>query len=420
MRALVALGVVAVLALTLRTSIGMEPGIDYLTDASDAIDSLVRGDWDAFFANQPLMGSFSLLLRAPFVIPVFDGRIETVYFAGALPCLLATTFIGLVLARMLADRGHGPAVQGLAAGLAVINPITFRALHWGHPEELLGAALCVGAVLAALREREIAAGLLLGLALATKQWAVLAILPVLLAAPHRRIAIVGIAAAVAGALTLPLVLANMQEFEGVARNAAGRGNYAAPSTTPWNVWWPLASMAELPALGERWVSPSWVPTVAHPLIVLLPLPLGWLLWRRRDRRPDDALLLLTLLFLARCMLDNWNGDYYQAPFLLSLLAWETVRRPGIPRLTLAVTVLLGISFWPQVNFVFADTATAAPWLFASYIAWTVPLAAGLALLLYRPDLVRQYHRRGEAPAHHSAVRDSAGTGGDRELTGTVA
>jgi hypothetical protein len=413
-RAALAVAVATVAALSLRASAGMESGLDYFSDASAAIDALVRGDLDGFFASQPLMGSFSLVLRAPFVAPVFHDSLSTVYFAGALPCVLATVVLGLALARLLADRGQPLAVQGLAAGLAVVNPLTFRALHWGHPEELLAGALCVGAVLAALRERELLAGLLLGLALATKQWALLAVLPTLLAAPRRRLLLGSVALTVAAALTLPLLLANGERFGAVAESAAGQDAIGA-STTPWNVWWPLTDLASVPGLSDRWMSPQWVATISHPLIVLAPLPLSALLWLRRDRRADDALLLLTLLLLLRCMLDNWSNDYYHVPFFLSLLAWETVRRPGVPRLSLAVAILLGISFWPQQTQIFAGSVDAAPLLFSIYIAWTLPLAASLALLLYRPDVLRQYHRHDGPSPRPAAVRDRAGPRGDREL-----
>ncbi len=411
-RVLIAFVVVAAVVLSLRAGATMDPGIDYFGDASDAIDALVRGDVTGFFAGQPLMGSFSLLLRAPFVAPVFHSSIETVYFAGALPCLLATVVLGLALGRVAAERGQSAAVQGLIAGLAVINPITFRALHWGHPEELLCAALCVGAVLAALRERQLLAGALLGLAVATKQWALIAILPVLLAAPRRQLALLVMAGAVSAAFYLPGLIANGDSFGATAEMAAGQSAGAA-STTPWNVWWPLASVTDS-ALGERYMAPAWVGVLSHPLIVLLPIPLAALLWRRRDRRPDDALLLLALLFLLRCLLDNWNNDYYHAPFFLSLLAWETVRRPGIPRLSIAVAVLIGISFWPDQTRIFADSVADAPLLFALYVAWAVPLAALLAVALYRPDLLRQYHRRHGAPARPAAVRDRPRPGGDRQ------
>jgi uncharacterized membrane protein len=66
------------------------------------------------------------------------------------------------------------------------NPLMLQALSIGHPEELLGAALCVGAVLAALHKRPWLAAVLLGLAVGNKAWAVLAIGPVLLALDQRR------------------------------------------------------------------------------------------------------------------------------------------------------------------------------------------------------------------------------------------
>ncbi len=411
-RVLVALLVFAVAAVSLRAGVTMEPGLDYFSDASSAIDALVRGDLNGFFASQPLMGSFSLLLRAPFVAPVFHSSLDAVYFAGALPCLLATVVLGLALARLAAERGQSPAVQGLIAGLAVINPVTFRALHWGHPEELLCAALCVGAVLAALRERELLAGVLLGLAIATKQWALIAVLPALLAAPRRQIALLAIAGALAAAFYLPGLIANADSFGAATESAAGQAAGGA-STTPWSIWWPLAGIAGSP-FGERYMAPAWVGMLSHPLIVLLPIPLAALLWRRRDRRPDDALLLLALLFLLRCLLDNWNNDYYHAPFFLSLLAWETVRRPGVPLLSLAVAVLIGVSFWPDQTQIFADSVANAPLLFAVYAAWAVPLAVLLAVALYRPELLRQYHRRHGAPARTAAVRDRARLGGDRQ------
>jgi hypothetical protein len=417
-RLIVAPAVLAVLALSLRAGIGMEPGLDYFSDASASIDALVRRDLDGFFASQPLMGSFSLLVRAPFVATVFDGSLDAVYLAGAIPCLIATVVLGLALARLVAERGQPPAVQGLVAGLAVINPITFRALHWGHPEELLGAALCVGAVLAALREREMLAGVLLGLAIATKQWALIAVLPTLLAAPRRRLPLLGIAGAIAAALLLPGLIANSDSFTGAHQAAAGQGPGGA-STTPWSIWWPLAGIGDS-AYGERYMAPAWVGTLSHPLIVLLPIPLAALLWLRRNRRPDDALLLLALLFLLRCLLDNWNNDYYHAPFFLSLLAWETVRRPGTPYLSLAVAILLGLSFWPEQTRVFADSIADAPLLFGFYAGWAVPLAALLAIALYRPGALRQYHRRRGASARPPAVRDRPGRGGDRQLDRTPA
>ncbi len=385
-RAMTALAMMVVLALTFRAGAAMSPGLDYFSDASGAIDALVRLDSEDFFASQPLMGSFSLLLRAPFVALNFHGSLDAVYYAGVLPCLLAVVVLGLALARRVQAGGQGQVVGAVVVVLAVVNPLTVRAVHWGHPEELLTAALCVGAVLVALSGRGLVAGLLLGLAVATKQWAVLAVFPVLLATGERPLRTLGVAVVVGSAFTLPMLLGDSGRFGTVAASAAGQDQSAA-LTTPWSVWWPFAQLVDLPGRGPRYVSPPWVPAISHLLIVALALPLSALLLRRRERRGDDALLLLTLLFLLRCALDNWNNDYYHVPFFLSLLAWETVRRPGVPRLSLVVALLLGISFWRAQMGVFEGSVDGAGLTFALYAAWAFPLAGLLAAILYRPATV---------------------------------
>ena len=101
--------------------------------------------------------------------------------------------------------------------LCAANPITLRALDIGHPEELLGAALCAGAVLAAVRGRSTLAGVLLGLAVANKAWALLAVGPVLLALQADRRRALAIAGGIAVAFMLPLLLTGADE------RAAGRG-----------------------------------------------------------------------------------------------------------------------------------------------------------------------------------------------------
>ncbi len=61
----------AIVLLFFSAAITAEPGLDYFIDAGTPIDALARGDWREFYANQPLMGSFSLFLRAPFVAAVY-------------------------------------------------------------------------------------------------------------------------------------------------------------------------------------------------------------------------------------------------------------------------------------------------------------------------------------------------------------
>jgi hypothetical protein len=72
---------------------------------------------------------------------------------------------------------------------------------------------------------------------------------------------------------------------------------------------------------------------------------------------------------------------------LALLAWESLgeqRRPAM--LALSSTVLAWVSFQWLPAHVSADAQA------AFFLAWTVPLAIGLALHLYAPELTRRLTR----------------------------
>ena len=151
---------------------------DYDHEVSAAAKSLIAGDVHGFLAQVPAYGG-SLVLRAPIA---GRGRRARRRRARGLPRDVGSraargAVLGIVLVRRLAGRGCSTGVRALVLGLCVANPLTIRALEIGHPEELLCAAFAIGAVLAAVDGRTLLAAVLLGLAIATKSWAVLAIGP---------------------------------------------------------------------------------------------------------------------------------------------------------------------------------------------------------------------------------------------------
>jgi hypothetical protein len=384
-RALAALAFAAGLILMLRSAFPMDAGVDYFSDASAAIDALAGGDLQTFFVQEPLMGSFSLLLRAPFVALVFDRSIDTVYFVGVLPCLAAVGLLVLALRRRMTALGRPAAAITLVTVVAMLNYGVIRSVHWGHPEEILGGALCAGAVLAALRDRTWLAALLLGRAIATKQWALIAIIPTLLAASQKRIPLLLVAAAIAAALTLPSLLVKPQQFVAVHQQAAVAGAHIGPA----NVWMAIArertaEERHLTAKGYAYAIPSSIAALTHPLIVLAGIPLGLLFWlRRRSLKREDALGLLALLLFIRCLADPWNIDYYHAPFLLALLSWEAVARDGWPRLSVFAGAALATTF-PATLVSMSQMSADALRFSLGYLIWAVPLAGWIALSLYAP------------------------------------
>lgn len=371
---------------------------DYDTEARPAIDALVHGHINTFFALAPVYGG-SLLERAPFALAptLWDGGDLAIYRAMALPCLLAAMALGLWLLARARALGLDRIAQFVVLGLFVANPLTLAALELGHPDELLGGVLCIAAVLFAFSSRPAWAGLALGLAFANKQWAILALGPVLLALPARRTLCLSVAGAVSVALFAPFAVFGSSAFVAGVKGAASPGNTIFQ---PSQLWWffghhghVIRGLFGAIKPGYR-TAPSWTATISHPLIVGLALPLTLGVWLRRRAALDqtkttvnklpDALLLLSLLLLLRCMLDTWDIVYYPLPFLLALGAWETLGPRRVPVLALGSAVAMWAGWRWLPSFTSADFQA------AFFLAWTVPLATGLTLALYTPGRLARF------------------------------
>ena len=374
---LAALGVVLAAALV---SAGTGLGVDYagpcwvgVDAASPSIEALVAGNFHAFFAQQPMMGGFSLFARAPFA--AFSGldhhhELLSEYRLGAFPCVLSLGVLGLVVDRMMERDGRPWTARVLAIGLVMAGPSTFKTLLWGHPEELLATALAVGGLLAA-RRRPLLAGLLLGLAVATKQWALLAVVPALAVATEQRVKLLAVAAGAAAAFILPMAIGDFHRFMAQTHMAGAAG----PGVTPSSVWWPFGhisgSQVESGEVIKSYAIPHWMGSLAEPLVMAIALALSVAYWRQRaEHDPADALGLFAAIMLIRCMLDPMAISYHNGAFFVALATFEARRSRGLPYLTLAAGAGLLLT---------SHLAPHPDLLNAVYLAWSVPLAAFLAL-----------------------------------------
>ncbi|HEX4364091.1 MAG TPA: hypothetical protein VHZ75_06025 [Solirubrobacteraceae bacterium] len=352
---------------------------DYDSEVSGAARALIAGDVHGFLAQVPAYGG-SLVLRAPIAgaVAALGGGELAVYRAMSIPGLLAVALLGVLLVRRLTADGRSTGICALVLALCVANPITIRALEIGHPEELLCAAFAIGAVLAALDARTILSAVLLGLAIATKSWAVLAIGPVLLALPGRRLLALAVAGAVALLVLAPLLLA------GSHRALAAGASTGATIFQPWQLFWFLGQAGHiviggdgLPKPAGYRVPPQWLSPLTHPLIALLVIPLS-VAWARVHRAAErfggaNVLLLLVLLLLLRCILDPWNAVYYELPFVLALLCWEALCRPQQPPvLALAASAIVWFTFQSAPRWLSPDMQC------VFFLAWSLPLAGWLA------------------------------------------
>jgi hypothetical protein len=356
---------------------------DYDVEARPALDHLLSGDLHGFLLGSPAYGG-ALLLRSPLALAAgaAGGGDLAVFRAVALPGLLALALLGVALTARARAAGASAPAAWLALALCVLNPLALRALELGHAEELLAASLAVAAMLAAQGRRPGWAGLLVGLAVATKPWALIAVPAVIVVLPTGRRRASALALGVPVAIFAPFLIAQW----------LGHGP-SHPSSTgdifkPWQVWWPFGS-ADTPVVnpgggvgpagavleGYRH-PPSWLTGLVHPGIVALSVPLA-LLWARRRQAADGLLLLAFLLFL-RCLLDPWNNVYYVLPCVLALVAYEASRG----RAPLAAAAVTGATWLTVVELASTLSPDAQS---AVYLAWAVPFAAALALRLYAPQ-----------------------------------
>jgi hypothetical protein len=369
-------GVVLLVLLALTTA----EWSDFENEAQPAFQALRGGNLHGFLGNSPAYAG-SLALRAPFALManLWDGGTLALFRLVAIPCVAAVAALGVVLWSRSRGRAGGRLTPWIVLAACLANPLLIDALQMGHAEDLLGAALCLGAVLSAGAGRPALAGVLLGLAVANKPWAVVAVGPVLVTLRAGHVPALASAAVAAAVVLAPFVLGGgLATTTAVAHSSGG-------IFKPWQIWWFTGEhgYALAQTLGPRpgWrIAPDWVARWSHPIVVLAPALLCLAAWRPlRRRRWEDGLLLLALCFLLRGLLDVWNTSYYALPLVLALVAWEAHVRSGPPLLAIGVTAMAWLTMARLPGSVSPDVQALA------YLAWAVPLAIALGLRLVAPE-----------------------------------
>ena len=360
--------VVAVVLASAAMAAVAAPHDDYIYDGGPALRAVLDGDTSAFYAE---MGPVSLLLRAPFVAAgqMWTDDIKTEYRLGTFPCLLALGLVALLLVRRMPGP-RSPVLRAAVVGLLMANPIVFRAVDFGHPEDVLALAFLIAAGLAALDRRTVAALALVVLAGASKQWGFLALPLVMVAVGYdqmRRVVLV--AAGVVTAVVVPLLLLDPSAF--VRANEILFTIREGGTVFPANVWWPFTD-TDLAFEARRGVEmhelPRWLAHLAHPLVGVVALAVALVAWRRGPTVALGRLFpALALVFLFRDVLDPVNNIYYHLPLVGTLIAAETIRGELPIRSVLVTGLLLATR----------ELVAHPDALNAFYLAWTLPLAGYL-------------------------------------------
>ncbi|HXZ72720.1 MAG TPA: hypothetical protein VEH31_17860, partial [Streptosporangiaceae bacterium] len=269
-----------------------------------------------------------------------------------------------------ADSARQIAAAAFAAAVIVAGPATVHATQVGHPEEVLATVLATGAVISASAERKGWAAVLLGLAIGSKQWALLATPCVLLALPDHRAAVAVRAGLIAAAAIVVLPLASPAAF---AHADASVGNLK--TSDPFSIWWPISPrpFGAVHVFTARFLPLNFTRSEAAALALGIATTALCVYGRRIGAgwMPRvDGLALLALLGLLRCVCDPDPLTYNLVAVVIPLAVWEAGVRRRLPIVSAAVWGLLallpsgGNAFDAGLNPVFGQPAAVVLWLTA--------------------------------------------------------
>lgn len=342
---------------------------------------MATGDVAGFFRAQPAMGLTSLLLRAPAVAIAHagDATLTGEYRAGALVLVVGAVALALALAYTGWRDGSGVGAVIALVGLWFVAIVWSRSLYYGHPEEPLAAVLAIAGVVLAARGQALAAGVAVGLAIGTKEWALLAVPGVVFAAAAPDWRRMGAAAAVAVALTSGVMaLGNSGSFR-AAHKAQQEGD--THTITPASVWFRVGDKRVVPLGDGRDVisifPPRAVGRFCRPAVILIGLLTAIAFGLRRGFRSRDAFALVAFVLTVRVLIDTQTFSYHLVPMLMMVAAWEVFGRRRLPVVAVAATAAFQLTVHCVVPNFSAETFNAV------YLAWTIPLAAYLGAAALR-------------------------------------
>jgi hypothetical protein len=309
-------------------------GADYFFDADPSVQLGATGHLIGMFGVQPtpLMMPLPILVRVPVIafmhglhlvklrhVPYTQGeaypRLSDMYRyeVGVITLWVVSVF------TLLAVTWHGTRrhrAYGAIAAFAILgSTLNVDELRWGHPEEMLVAALVAGVVICVAERRWALTWLLMGLGVATKQPCWLLLPTVFLATPvEERKRAVMLLLAVAGVVAGPFLVTHLGAVisEQVAQASISP---AAPHIANVNVWSALPSL-HFASIGRKLI-----------FVVAFGLPTGF--YVRRSILNEDKQLggreagaIIALVLLARTAMDPMNVSYYALPCLGAMVACE--------------------------------------------------------------------------------------------------
>jgi hypothetical protein len=242
---------------------------------------------------------------------------------------------GVVQLLRAAGAGRGMGEAGVVLGLAALPAAGDGIVQAFHPQDLVCVGLTAIALALVVRRRWVAAGVVFGVAFTCKQFALLALLPALAAAPGWRTrAKLGLPAALTvSAVTLPFFVlapqATVHSLTAVPHFTGGGGfTGTLAGMTHWSETWKLIVARDGPV------------ALAVVLVVVAR-------WRLGERLLDPvALVALTAACLGgRLVFEVLNTSYYLLAVSVMLFTLDVVAR-RVPYRSVAWIVLMRVFISP--------------------------------------------------------------------------
>ena len=353
--------------LALAADLGVSPGdIGQFQPAVRALIGLHLTQAYPAVADATSPPGYPVLAAVPYVLlrPFFGTG---AYVAVGAVTPLAVAWAALYLCRALGVERRSIRELVIITGVLLAPPVSYAMLREDfHPQDLAALALCLVGVRLAIAERWTAAGLVMGGALLTRQWAVLVVLPLLAAAPRPRL--LRTAASALGVFLVGVLPFYLADPGGVTRALSAhdftRGLYSLPDSIP-VVWRHAAAVARVgPVLGA---------VVGSAVLRLR--------WRQTVGGPTPAALVgaVVACLALRPMLDVLYL-YYLAPLAVFLIVADVAGRWRGVLGGLWLAVLWDVSVTP-------GTSPTADLLYSAafFALFAVAGAAGVAKAWHRPE-----------------------------------
>jgi hypothetical protein len=277
--------------------------------------------------------------------------------------------LGVILLLRATGRGRCAWEPFALSVMACAPPIAMCLAEYFHPQDLVALGLSLAGLACARNDRWIWAGVLLGLAITSQQFALLVFIPLVIAAPRERLIKFAGATLLAGSLIALPVIA-LTSGRAIASLLVGTGETSASSTL----------------LGETGLHGSVLFALSRFLPLALTLALAW--WSKKwlasallEPIPLIALIATSLCLRLIFEVNLW-GYYFMAMTVL-LIILEIIN--GRIRVSLLVWIVLVT--WASVDGGLSNRSS-----FHSFPIWLLQaVLVSSALLLATKPLVSYVH-----------------------------